>query len=51
MKEDFRRRMNRIETTAEQSRAVRDFLGELADAHPRWPEIAPTADPVDALAA
>ena len=49
--EDFRRRMNRIETTAEQSRAVHDFLGELADAHPRWPEAAPTADPVDALAA
>ena len=50
--EDFRRRMNRIESTAEQSRAVHDFLGELADAHPRWPDAAPLpAEPVDALAA
>ncbi|KDB52843.1 NifR3 family TIM-barrel protein [Sphaerotilus natans subsp. natans DSM 6575] len=50
--EDFRRRMNRIETTAEQSRAVHDFLGELAGAHPLWPEAAPfPAEPVDALAA
>lgn len=50
--EDFRRRMNRIETTAEQSRAVHDFLGELAGAHPLWPEAAPLpAEPVDALAA
>jgi tRNA-dihydrouridine synthase B len=31
---------------------VHDFLGELADVHPLWPEAAPfPAEPVDALAA
>ncbi|MFM2054664.1 MAG: tRNA dihydrouridine synthase DusB, partial [Pseudomonadota bacterium] len=49
----FRGRMNLIERTAEQARAVHDFLGELAATHPRWPDPAPEhdEDPAEALAA
>lgn len=48
----FRRHMNMIESTAAQARAVHDFLGELAAAHPRWPDAAPVNDdPAEVLAA
>ncbi|ACB32809.1 TIM-barrel protein, nifR3 family [Leptothrix cholodnii SP-6] len=36
----FRAEMNRIETTADQWRAVDDYLSDLADAHERWPQAA-----------
>ena len=48
---DFRTRMNLIEHTAAQARAVHDFLGALADEHPFWPDAAPAIDPPDEPAA
>jgi tRNA-dihydrouridine synthase B len=36
----FRAEMNRIETTADQWRALDDYLSDLADAHERWPQAA-----------
>jgi tRNA-dihydrouridine synthase B len=34
----FRARMNVLESTAQQARALHDYLGELASAHPHWPD-------------